>query len=194
MKITLNEEESESYLDLQENYDNIRGVLLLEAEKAIARDEEIATLTSTVQELQASLEAKERSIAIQDTASITRDSFKMDSERHRVERDTALVQGIESESSATVPDWLKPKQTTIPADPTPTNRAKWSAEDAQEFRDFILLTGKYGPSYREVSFLASHFNRTEDSIKSRVYETFNGTRYIRKNTILTRHTPPKGKA
>lgn len=194
MKITLNEEESESYLDLQENYDNIREVLLLEAEKAVARDAEIATLTATIQELQTTLEAKERIITIQNTANTTRDSFKMDSERHRVERDSQFAKDLEAPEYPIAP-W---KQEILLAtgaeqeDTTSTSRTRWSAEDTQEFRDFILLTGKHGSSHRRVSFLATYFNRTEASIRSKVYGLFNGTRYIKNGNILTRHTPPKG--
>ena len=186
MKITLNEEESQHYLDLQENYDNIRGVLLLEAEKAIARNAEIATLTATIQELQATLEAREAAMKIQDTSYTESLS--------RVTRDSQFAKDLEP-VSAPLPPWkqevlLLSGTEQIPLDTVYNSR--WSRLDIDSFKAFVTKTGIYGSEYRTISFLAEHFGRTEASIKTKVYELFNGTRYIRDNKILEKYSGPKG--
>ena len=186
MKITLNEEESQHYLDLQENYDNIMQVLLQESEKAIARNAEIATLTATIQELQATLEAREAAMKIQDTSYTESLS--------RVTRDSQFAKDLEP-VSAPLPPWkqevLLPTGTEqIPLDTVYNTR--WSKLDLDSFKAFITKTGIYGSEYRTISFLAEHFGRTEASIKTKVYELFNGTRYIRDNKILEKYSGPKG--
>ncbi len=154
MKITLNEDESVDYLNLQDKYDSVIGTLMAEAEKAIARDADIETMRVTIQQLEATLEAKERIIEIQsDVGNIPV------GDSSRVFRDSALARDLDEEYIGTqvipkditylderpTPPWQQDLQTLAdaPSIDTPTTRTRWSAEEKQAIVTIKNKSGIY---------------------------------------------------